>query len=197
MSDENRLFLKTELIRRIREDLDAQDTLFMQQHSRIYQIIQQLEEINPNPQPLTSKNLSKLVGDWKVLYSIKRHRTPLGTQTVSNKGTGIDIRIMQNLTLNNSKIISSADTVFIELTAFAEWKIEVEGVWNIKDNKTALVKLKTFEFKLPQPFFIPEFKIPLFELFPIENLWKIYYLDEDMLFGKDENDTLFIFCNSR
>ncbi|MEM7716485.1 MAG: PAP/fibrillin family protein, partial [Cyanobacteria bacterium P01_A01_bin.68] len=60
---------------------------FMQQHSRIYQIIQQLEEINPNPQPLTSKNLSKLVGDWKVLYSIKRHRTPLGTQTVSNKGT--------------------------------------------------------------------------------------------------------------
>ncbi|MEM7716486.1 MAG: hypothetical protein AAF349_23435 [Cyanobacteria bacterium P01_A01_bin.68] len=104
---------------------------------------------------------------------------------------------MQNLTLNNSKIISSADTVFIELTAFAEWKIEVEGVWNIKDNKTALVKLKTFEFKLPQPFFIPEFKIPLFELFPIENLWKIYYLDEDMLFGKDENDTLFIFCKSR
>lgn len=193
MSDENRLFLKTQLIRLIEQDLTAEEALSTQQHSRIYQVIRQLEGMNPNPQPLTLENLPKLVGDWQFLNSIKRNYTVFGTNTILNKGKVIDVRINHNLTLDNTSTINYGDSLFIEFSAFEQWKIEVEGVWNINNDNTALVKLKTFEFKLTQPFIIPGFQIPFFDFFPTENLWTISYLDEDMLFGRDDSGTIFVF----
>lgn len=193
MSDENRLFIKAQLVRLIEQKLTVEDDFSTEQQSRIYGVIQQLEGINPNPQPLTLENLPKIVGNWQILYSIKRNRTAFGTETTSNRGTGIDIRIRQDLTLDNVRTINACNSFFIELTAFEQCKIEVEGVLNIKSDKTVLVKLKTFEFQLTQLFILPGLKIPFFDLFPTENLWTISYLDEDMMLGRDDSGTSFVF----
>jgi len=197
MSDEDRLFLKTELIRLI-DNLTLRQTLSAQREPRIDEIIQQLEEINPNPQPLLLENLPKLIGDWQVVYSTNQNYTPLEFEAFSIWGTAIDIRIWENLRLGNAGTINSYDSLFIEVaSAFAKWKMEVEGVWNINDEKTALAKLNTFEFKLTQPFALPGLKIYLLDFFRTEKLWVTSYLDEDIRFGKDDNGTLFVFCKSR
>lgn len=193
MSDENRLFLKTQLIRLI-DGLTLRQALSTQREPRIDEIIRQLEEINPNPQPLTFENLPKLVGDWQMVYSTNRNYTLVEVEAVSIWGTAIDIRIWENLKVGNAGTINSRDSVFIELAAaFAKWKMEVEGVWNINDENTALVKLETFEFKLTQPFILPGLKIPLFDFFRTEKVWLTSYLDEDIRFGRDDSGTIFVF----
>ncbi|MGF1675043.1 MAG: PAP/fibrillin family protein [Rivularia sp. (in: cyanobacteria)] len=193
MSDENRLFLKTELIRLI-DALTLQQALSRQRAARIDEIIRQLEEVNPNPQALLLENQPTLVGDWQIVYSTNWNYTPLRTETVSTWATGIDIRIWQILRVGNAGVIDSLDSVFIKLAAFAEWKMEVEGVWNINDDKTALVKLKTFAFQPTRLFIIPGLKIPLYDFFHTEKLWTTSYLDEDIRFGRDDTGTLFVFC---
>jgi len=196
MSDENRLFLKTQL-KRLIDNLNLQEALSTQKSSEIDVIIRRLEKINPNPQPLTSENLSKLLADWQVLYSTNRNYTPIGNLTSSTNWGGINVKIRQNLTLDNTGNINSRDSVFIEVAAFAEWKIEVEGVWNIIDDNTVLVKLKIFAFGVTRPLLpflmLPELKIPLFDFFNNEKLWRITYIDDDILFGRDDTGTLFVF----
>lgn len=196
MSDENRLFIKTEL-KRLIDNLSLQEALSTQRQPEIDVIIRRLERINPNPQPFTSENLPRLVGNWQVLYSTNRNYTPIGTETVSTTSeTLTNIKIRQNLTLDNAGNINSRDSIFIEVAAFAEWKMEFESIWNILDDNTVLVKLKTFGFGINRPllpFILPELKIPLFDFFNNEKLWRITYIDDDILLGRDDSGTLFVF----
>lgn len=191
MSDENRLFLKTELIRLI-DGLTLRQALSTQREPRIDEIIRQLEEVNPNPQSILLENQSRLVGDWQVVYSTNRNYTPVGVE-ISNWATGIDIRIWQNLRVSNDRVIDSRGVVFIKLAALAEWKMELEGVWNFNDDNTILVKLKTFAFQPTLPFILPGLKIPIFDFFSTEKLCTISYLDEDIKFVRDDGGTLFVF----
>ncbi|MCJ8282874.1 MAG: PAP/fibrillin family protein [Rivularia sp. ALOHA_DT_140] len=162
MSDENRLFLKIQL-KRLIDNLNFQEALSTQRQSEIDVIIRRLEKINPNPQPLTSENLSKLLADWQVLYSTNRNYTPIGNLTSSTTWGGINVKIRQNLTLDN----------------------------------TVLVKLKTFAFGVTRPLLpflmLPELKITLFDFFNNEKFWRITYIDDDTLFGRDDTGTLFVF----
>ena len=194
MSNENRLFLKRELIRLIK-NLTLQQAISTQREPRIDEIIRQLEEINPNPQPFTFENLPKLVGDWQMMYSTNQNYTPLEVE-VSTWDIAIDIRIRENLALSNTGIIDSCGCVFIKLAAFAEWKMEVEGVWNINDYNSALVTLKTFAFQPTQPLILPGLKIPIFDFFSTKKLSVTSYLDEDIRFGRDDTGTLFVFYKS-
>ncbi len=74
--------------------------------------------------------------------------------------------------------------------------MELESVWNFLDDNTVLVKLKTFGFELTRPLLplmLPGLKIPLFDFFNNEKLWRISYIDDDILFGRNDSGTLFVF----
>ena len=60
--------LKTQLIEQV-EALPLQQAIFPQSQPDIDKIIQQLEEINPNSQPLSSQNQALLSGSWQLIYA--------------------------------------------------------------------------------------------------------------------------------
>jgi len=66
--DTNRKSLKKQLIERL-EALPLQQAIFPQSEPNIDKIIQQLEEINPNPQPLNFENQALLSANWQLVYA--------------------------------------------------------------------------------------------------------------------------------
>lgn len=194
VSDANRQFLKTELIRRI-EGLSFRKALSSEPLQTVDEIVQQLEEISPTPYPLSFESLLQIYGIWQVAYTSNETVVTSATDTVQ-EGVITNIEIWENLTAGSNSTIAACDYVLIEVASFAEWKMEVEGVWKFnEDEKTALVKFSTFEFKQTKPFPFPFFdlKIPIFEVFPNERVFVTTYLDEDIRVARDDNSSVFVF----
>ncbi|NJL78179.1 MAG: PAP fibrillin [Richelia sp. RM2_1_2] len=194
VSDANRQSLKTELIRRI-EGLSLRKALSSEPEPTVDEIVRQLEEINPTPHPLSFENLPQIYGNWQVAYNSNETLVTSGTDTVQ-EGALTNIEIWENLTAGNNSTIIACDYVLIEVASFAEWKMEVEGVWKFnEDEKTALVTFSTFEFKQTKPFPFPffELKIPIFEVFRKEKLFVTTYLDENIRVARVDNRSVFVF----
>lgn len=194
VSDANRQFLKTELIRRI-EGLSVRKALSSSPEPTVDEIVQQLEEVNPTPHPLSFESLPQIYGIWQVAYTSNETVVTSATDTVQ-EGVLTNIEIWENLTAGSNSTIAACDYVLIEVASFAEWKIEVEGVWKFnEDEKTAVVRFSTFEFKQTKPFPFPFFdlKIPIFEVFRNERVFVTTYLDEDMRIARVDNSSVFVF----
>ena len=192
----NRQSLKTELMQRV-EALSSQQAIFPQPESTIDKIIQQLEEINPTPQPLSLKNQTLISGSWQLIYASNGTVVTRQFATIPD-WTGIKIKqVYQNLTANDSGITTS-NCAKIELPLLGEWKIQASGIWKCEeDQKTAFVSFDAFGFQAAKPFNLPfdlpELKIPVIEALRNEAVWITSYLDGEIRVGRGKTGNLFLF----
>ena len=188
--------LKTQLIEQV-EALPLQQAIFPQSQPDIDKIIQQLEEINPNSQPLSSQNQALLSGSWQLIYA--SNGTVVTRQFAEIPDwTGIKIKdVYQILNCSDTGIITS-NCGEIELPLFGELKIQASGIWKCQgDEQTALVSFDEFGFKSKKlfnlPFDLPELKIPVLEFLRNEAVWITSYLDEEIRVGRGKTGNLFVF----
>ena len=194
--DTNRKSLKTELIQRV-ELLSLQQAIFPQAEPNIDQIIQELEEINPNSQPLNLDNQALISGSWRLIYA---SNGTVVTRQFAEIPSWMEIKIKQVyqiLNCNNTGIATS-NCAKIELPLLGEWKIQALGIWKCdRDQKTALVSFDQFAFQATKPFslpvHLPELKIPVLEAFRNEAVWITSYLDEEIRVGRGKTGNLFLF----
>ena len=132
----NRQSLKTQLIEQV-EALPSQKAIFPQSNSVIDNIIQNLEEINPNPQPLNLKNQILLSGSWRLIYA---SNGTVVTRQFAEIPSWMEIKIKQvyQILNCNSTGIATSNCAKIELPLFGEWKIEASGIWKCEDIKKLL-----------------------------------------------------------
>ena len=189
-------YLKTELIEKL-SALSFQKAIFPLGEPEIDNLIQNLEEINPNPQPLSSQNQALLSGSWKLIYASNGTVVTRKFDTIPD-WTGIKIKQVYQI-LNCSDIgIVTCNCAKIELPLLGEWKIEASGIWKCEeDEKTALVSFDAFSFQatkpLNLPFDLPELKIPVIEALRNEAVWITSYLDAEIRFGRGRTGNLFVF----
>ena len=188
--------LKTQLIEQV-EALPLQQAIFPQSQPDIDKIIQQLEEINPNSQPLSSQNQALLSGSWQLIYA--SNGTVVTRQFAEIPDwTGIKIkRVYQILNCSDIGIITS-NCAEIELPLLGELKIQASGMWKCEeDKKTALVSFDAFGFQATKPlnlsFDLPELKIPVIEALRNEAVWITSYLDAEIRVGRGKTGNLFLF----
>ena len=191
-ADTDRQSLKTQLIQQL-STLPLQQAIFPQSESDIDRIIQQLEEINPNPQSLSSQNQALLSGSWKLIYASNGTVVTRKFDTIPD-WTGIKIKQVYQI-LNCSDIgIVTSNCAKIELPLLGEWKIEASGIWKCEeDKKTALVSFDAFAFQATKPLNLPELKIPVIEALRNEAVWITSYLDEEIRVGRGKTGNLFLF----
>lgn len=188
--------LKTNLIQQV-EALAFQQAIFPQSEPDIDRIIQNLEEINPSPQPLNFENQALLSGNWQLIYASNGTVVTRQVATIPD-WTGIKIKQVYQI-LNCSDIgIVTSNCARIELPLLGELKIQASGIWKCQeDEKTALVSFDEFGFQSTKPFSLPfdlpELKIPVLEFLRNEAVWITSYLDEEIRVGRGKTGNLFLF----
>jgi hypothetical protein len=194
--DTNRKSLKTKLIQRL-EALPSQQAIFPQPEPDVDKIIQQLEEINPIPEPLSSNNQAKIFGNWQLIYA---SNGTVVTRQVATIPDWMEIKIKQvyQTLSTGDRGIATSNCAKIELPLLGEWKIEASGIWKCnEDEKTALVSFDEFGFQATKPFnlpfHLPELKIPVIEALRNEAVWITSYLDEEIRVGRGKTGNLFLF----
>lgn len=80
--------LKAEVLEQIRA-FTPQQALFPSENESINQLVQQLELINPIPHPLSTENLSCLLGNWQLIYA---SRGTVVTRRINNIWEAITIK---------------------------------------------------------------------------------------------------------
>lgn len=188
----NRQSLKTELIEQV-ETLPFQQAIFPNSEPAIDRIIQKLEEINPIPQPLSSKNQALISGNWQLIYASNGTVVTRQVATIPD-WTGIKIKqVYQTLSASNTGITTS-NCAKIELPLLGEFTIQASGIWKCQeDEKTALVSFDEFIFQATKPFNLPELRIPVLEALRNEAVWITSYLDEKIRLGRGKTGNLFLF----
>ncbi|HEY9848597.1 MAG TPA: PAP/fibrillin family protein [Leptolyngbyaceae cyanobacterium] len=188
--------LKTELLKQIRA-FTPQQALFPSKNESINQLVQQLELINPIPQPLSTENLPCLLGNWQLIYA---SRGTVVTRRINNIWEGITIKqIWQYLTAGSSNEIVVENGALIELAWLGTWQLKAEGIWQLgTDEQVAKVSFNAFSSQLMNMFnqtnwSLPELKIPVLEFLRNEAAWTTSYLDEDLRFGRGATGNLFVF----
>ncbi len=188
--------LKTELMQQV-EALPLQQAIFPQSEPDIDKIVEQLEEINPIPQPLSSNNQTLIFGNWQLIYASNGTVVTRQVATIPD-WTGFKIKqVYQTLSAGDSGIATS-NCAKIELPLLGEWKIQANGIWKCdRDQTTALVSFDEFAFQATKPFnlpfHLPELKIPVLEAFRNEAVWITSYLDEEIRVGRGKTGNLFLF----
>jgi hypothetical protein len=191
--------LKTELLKRI-EALDRQQALLPFSETSIDETIQQLEKINPIPRPLLSHNLSKLMGEWLLVYASNGTVVTRSIAEITNLFSSSILvkKIWQVLAIEHQKIAAD-NQVLIEFPLLGEYQLKAEGVWQPElDEQTAKVTFKAFSGQATKFFgrpswSLPELKLPVLEFFRNEALWITSYLDEDIRIGRGVTGNLFVF----
>ncbi|MGB3637588.1 MAG: PAP/fibrillin family protein [Rivularia sp. (in: cyanobacteria)] len=192
----NRQSLKTQLMQRV-EVLSSQQAIFPQPEPAIDKTIGELEEINPNPQPLNLNNQALISGNWQLIYASNGTVVTRQVATIPD-WTGIKIKqVYQKLNCSNTGITTS-NCAEIELPLLGEWKIQANGIWKCnEDKKTALVSFDEFAFQATKLFNLlfnlPELKIPVMEALRNEAVWITSYLDEEIRVGRGKLGNLFLF----
>ena len=89
-----------------------------------------MEDTNPIPQPLSSNNLSSLIGDWQLIYASNGTVITRPIAEITNVlGSGIKIkRIWQSLDNFNGEIRAN-NQALIDLTLVGEYRLSAEGIW--------------------------------------------------------------------
>ena len=165
----------------------------------IDETIQQLEDTNAIPQPLSPDNLSTLIGDWQLIYASNGTVVTRPIAEITNVlGTAIKVnKIWQLLAVEDGKITAD-NQALIELTLLGEYKLS-EGFWQPEpDKQTAKVTFDAFtaqatKFFAQSDWTLPELKIPVLDFLRNEALWITSYLDEDTRIGRGATGNLFVF----
>lgn len=191
--------LKTKLLSQI-EILGKERSLLPFSETHIDETIAALENVNPITRPLSPDDLSRLVGEWQLIYASNGTvvTRPLA-QIADILGSGIQIKkIWQSINNFNREIIVN-NQALIELSLLGEYQIGAEGTWQPKvDEKTATVTFNLFSLQankfLSQPdWTLPELQIPVLDFLRNEAIWITSYLDEDTRIGRGATGNLFVF----
>lgn len=201
--DTARSTLKTELFRRV-DALGPQQALFPSQEELIDGLVQQLECINPIPQPLQPNHLPTLLGDWQLVYASRGTVVTRQLASIPDFLGAIKIkRVWQTLATGDTQKIVAENGAEFELPLLGEWRLRAQGVWTWgADEQVATVTFNAFAVQATKPFEqsswnLPELKIPVLEFLRNEALWTTSYLDEEMRVGRGATGNLFVFRRSQ
>lgn len=164
---------------------------------RVLSAIQELEDSNPNPQPLKSKEL--LEGDWRLLYTTSKGILGLDRFPLLKLG-----QIYQSIRLAETKIYNIAEIVGLP---WLEGLVSVTATFNPVSEKRVNVIFersiiglqRLFGYNSPSQF-IQQIelgkKFPPFDL-TIDNRERqgwldITYLDRDMRIGRGNEGNVFV-----
>ena len=181
-------------------DALASQSLLPFSETSIDETIEQLENINPIPQPLSPKNSASLIGDWQLIYASNGTVITRPIAEITNVlGSGIKVkRIWQSLNNFNGEIRAN-NLALIELTLIGEYQLIAEGFWRPEaDERTAKVTFNAFaaqatRFLGQSDWSLPELKIPVLDFLRNEALWITSYLDENTRIGRGGTGNLFVF----
>ena len=197
--DTARSTLKTELFRRV-DALEPQQALFPSQEESIDGLVQQLERINPIPQPLQPNHLPTLLGDWQLVYASRGTVVTRQLASIPDFLAAIKIkRVWQTLATGDTQEIVAENGAEFDLPLLGEWRLKAQGVWTWgADEQVATVTFNAFFVQATKPFeqsswSLPELKIPVLEFLRNEALWTTSYLDEDTRVGRGATGNLFVF----
>jgi hypothetical protein len=197
--DATRFALKTELLQRV-EAIGLQQALFPSNGEPIDEIVQQLESINPIPQPLNPDHLPSLLGNWQLVYASKGTVVTRQLASIPDFGGTINIkRVWQSLVAGGTEKISASNGAFLDLPLLGEWQLRADGVWTWgADERMAKVTFDSFSMQATKPFGMeswsfPELKIPVLEFLRNEAEWTTSYLDQEIRVGRGATGNLFVF----
>jgi hypothetical protein len=200
LSATSRTNLKKSLINHI-QFLDPLDALLPSQHPDIDRLIHHLEDLTPIQEPLSKPHLSKLLGNWRLVYA---SQGTVVTRQVGepNKFLPVSIkRVWQrlNLTQNGDAPIETENGAVLSIPLLGEFTAIAKGIWQpYEEAESASV---SFGDVSVQPtrllgisgFNLPKLTIPVFDFLRREALWITSYLDEDLRFGRGATGNLFVF----
>ncbi|NEQ26633.1 MAG: PAP fibrillin, partial [Microcoleus sp. SIO2G3] len=127
--DATRFALKTELLQRV-EALGLQQALFPSNGEPIDEIVQQLESINPIPNPLHPDHLPSLLGNWQLVYASKGTVVTRQVASIPDFGGTITIkRVWQTLVAGGIGKISASNSALLDLPLIGELQLRADGVW--------------------------------------------------------------------
>jgi len=197
--DATRSALKTELLRRV-EALGQKQALFPSRAESIDKIVQQMEDINPLPRPLSASHLPTLLGNWQLVYASRGTVVTRSIASPPDFWGGIKIkRVWQRLVAGDTRKISASNGTFLDLPLLGEWQLRADGAWTWgMDEQVAKVKFGTFSLQATQPcglsgWSLPELKTPVLEFLQNEALWTTSYLDREVRVGRGATGNLFVF----
>ncbi|MBD1928353.1 PAP fibrillin [Trichocoleus sp. FACHB-90] len=197
--DTTRFALKAELLQRV-EALGLQQALFPSDGEPIDAIVQQLESINPIPQPLHPDHLPSLLGNWQLVYASRGTVVTRQLASIPDFGGGINIkRVWQRLVADGTGKISASNGAFLDLPLLGEWQLQADGVWTWgADEKMAKVSFDSFSIQATKLFGMeswsfPELTIPVLEFLRNQAEWTTSYLDEEIRVGRGATGNLFVF----
>lgn len=191
--------LRTQLLQEI-EVLDPQQAIFPSVNESINQIVQQLENINPIPQPLQPDYLPYLIGEWQLIYASRGTVVTRRVASIPNWGEAIKIeRVWQELVAKDRNKIAAVNAAIIDLPWFGKWQLQANGMW-VWDTPEQLAKVSfsSFSVQAKQPFgwsnwSWPQLTIPVLEWLRSEAVWITSYLDQEIRFGRGATGNLFVF----
>jgi hypothetical protein len=197
--DTTRIAVKTELLQRV-EALGLPQALFPSQGEPIDEIVQQLERLNPIPNPLHPDSLPSLLGNWQLVYASRGTVVTRQLASIPDLGGTPEIKqVWQRLAAGGTGKIFAANGALLDLPLLGEWRLQADGVWTWDNPKqTANVTFNAFSLQATKPFSLqnwnfPEVKIPVWEFLRNEALWITSYLDSDIRVGRGATGNLFVF----
>ena len=169
---------------------------------RVLSAIQELEDENPNSQPLAVKEL--LEGDWRLLYTTSKGILGLDRFPLFKLG-----QIYQCIRTAEAKVYNVAEVVGIPLlegvvSVAARFEPISERRVNVIFERSIIGLQRFFDYKSPSSFiqqiesgkkFLPlDFNIPSRE----QTGWlDITYLDEDMRIGRGNEGNVFVLTKEK
>lgn len=169
---------------------------------RVLSAVEQLEDRNPNPNPLAAKHL--LDGNWRLLYTTSREI--LGIDRIPLLQLG---QIYQYLRISEAKLYNIAEVVgvpFLEgiVCVAARFEPVSERRVNVQFERFMIGVQRLIGYRSPEQFIqdIEQGKKILPADFSIENReqkgWlEITYLDEDLRIGRGNQGSVFILAKEK
>lgn len=190
--------LKARLIRQIRA-LDTQAAILPAPSPAIDQLIQQLEDLNPNRHPLSTELLSTLVGNWTLIYA---SQGTVLTRWLDPQALPVRIqRVWQQLAPSSDAAhpITAENGAVLSLPLLGDITTTVQGTWQpFDDQESATINFGRFSFQPTRVLGLaglqlPKLMVPVLSLLRQDALWMTSYLDDDLRFGRGVTGNLFVF----
>jgi len=199
-NDATRASLKTALLQQIVTLGQQRSLLPSSPVEPIDAMAQQLETLNPIPDPLNPRYFSTLLGSWQLIYASRGTVVTRTLRSIPNFSDSIKIkRVWQSLVADRNEQIFANNYADLNLPLLGEWRIQADGIWKPdKDYRVANVSFDAFSVQATQLFGLanwsfPQLKIPVLEFLRHEAVWMTSYLDEEIRIGRGITGNLFVF----
>ncbi len=203
MSDETRRdSLKEELLQQI-QGLHRSQALFPAQSEStqaIDALVQQLEELNPNPEPLRAAALPLLLGNWQLIYASQGTVVTRRLADSQNMLPDIELKqVWQKLVMSSAGTLAVDNEAELEIPFLGHWRLTASGTWQVKDPQLAQVCFSAFSLQAIRLFGQKDWQLPALTVPILENLrreaaWTTSYLDFDLRVGRGASANIFVFC---